>query len=106
MIYNYHYYENIGDYIQSLAALQYLPKNCKPYLVDRNRIQYYNGPNVKLIMNSWNKIVGGTKYISDKINPIFYLIILTNQKFYLEYIYKIWKIMLQLVVEIHIQEIN
>ena len=71
MIYNYHYYENIGDYIQSLAALQYLPKNCKPYLVDRNRIQYYNGPNVKLIMNSWNKIVGGTKYISDKINPIF-----------------------------------
>ena len=71
MIYNYHYYQNIGDYIQSLAALQYLPKNCKPYLVDRNRIQYYNGPNVKLIMNSWNKIVGGTKYISDKINPIF-----------------------------------
>ena len=71
MIYNYTSYENIGDYIQSLAALQYLPKNCKPYFVDRNTIQYYNGPKVKLIMNSWNSIAEGTKYISNKINPIF-----------------------------------
>ena len=27
---------NIGDYIQSLAALQFLPKNYKPYLIDRD----------------------------------------------------------------------
>ena len=47
---------NIGDYIQSLAALQYLPKNCKPYFVDRDTIQFYKGPKVKLIMNSWNRI--------------------------------------------------
>jgi hypothetical protein len=45
MIYDY-YYEgklncpNIGDYIQSIAALQYLPKNCKPYFVDRDMIQF------------------------------------------------------------------
>ena len=54
MIYDY-YYEgklncpNIGDYIQSLAALQYLPKNCKPYFVDRDMIQFYHGPKIKLI---------------------------------------------------------
>ena len=47
---------NIGDYIQSLTALQYLPKNCKPYLVDRDTIQFYKGPKIKLIMNSWNRI--------------------------------------------------
>ena len=43
---------NIGDYIQSLAALQYLPKNCKPYFIDRDAVRYYYGPKVKLIMNS------------------------------------------------------
>ena len=59
MIYEYHNKENIGnigDYIQSLAALEYLPKNCKPYFVDRDTIKFYNGPKVKLIMNSWNAI--------------------------------------------------
>ena len=62
---------NIGDYIQSLAALQYLPKNCKPYFIDRDLIQFYYGPKVKLIMNSWNIIHEGNKYISENIEPIY-----------------------------------
>lgn len=75
-IYNYYYNgvinePNIGDYIQSLAALQYLPKNCKPYFVDRDLIQFYYGPKIKLIMNSWNIIHEGSKYISENIEPIY-----------------------------------
>ena len=75
-IYNYYYngvltMPNIGDYIQSLAALQYLPKNCKPYFIDRDLIQFYYGPKIKLIMNSWNVIHEGNKYISENIEPIY-----------------------------------
>ena len=61
---------NIGDYIQSLAALQYLPKNCKPYLIDRDEVQFYNGTKVKLIMASWNTLLHDNKYISPQIEPI------------------------------------
>ena len=76
MIYNYNFdkglsYGNIGDYIQSLAALQYLPKNCKPYLINRDEVGYYHGEKVKLIFNSWNNFYRGNKNISDKINPIY-----------------------------------
>ena len=71
---------NIGDYIQSLAALQYLPKNCKPYFINRNSIQFYNGPKVKLIMNSWNSIAWGTQYISNQINPILLSYHISNPK--------------------------
>lgn len=62
---------NIGDYIQSLAALQYLPKNCKPYFIDRDAVRYYYGPKVKLIMNSWNHIIRSNTYISNHISPLF-----------------------------------
>jgi len=66
------YFEgNIGDYIQSLAALQYLPKNCKPYFIDRDAVRYYYGPKVKLIMNSWNHIIRSNTYISSQISPFF-----------------------------------
>ena len=76
LVYNYPYdgkvkYGNIGDYIQSLASLQYLPKNCKPYLIDRDNIRFYNGPKVKLIMNGWNFLNDGNKYVSKKISPIY-----------------------------------
>ena len=74
LIYNYRNnakIPNIGDYIQSLAALQYLPKNCTPYLTDREQLQYYNGPQVKLIMNGWYRIGIGNLYISKQINPTF-----------------------------------
>jgi len=83
MIYEYHNRKNIGnigDYIQSLAALQYLPKNCKPYFVDRDTIQFYNGSKIKLIMNSWNEIAKGNKYISNQIIPIFISYHISNPK--------------------------
>jgi len=62
---------NIGDYIQSLAALQFLPKNCKPYFIDRDIVQFYHGPKVKLIMNAWQRVHEGNKYMSEQIIPIF-----------------------------------
>ena len=79
MVYNYYFDRktpneeaaNIGDYIQSLAALQYLPKNCKPYLIDRDKVQFYNGKKIKLIMAGWHCRLNGTLYISSKIDPIF-----------------------------------
>ena len=83
MIYNYYnkeYMTNIGDYIQSLAALQYLPKNCKPYLIYRDKVQYYNGTKVKLIMNGWHFIQQGSRYISNQIIPIFLSYHINNPK--------------------------
>ncbi len=75
MIYNYHerkiHLSNIGDYIQSLAALQFLPKNCKPYLIDRDFFQFYQGQKVKLILNGWHKLHDSNKYIPEQISPIF-----------------------------------
>lgn len=62
---------NIGDYIQSLAALQYIPKKCVPILIDRDTIQYYHGPKVKLLMNGWFYIKEGNKYTSEKIVPLY-----------------------------------
>ena len=69
---------NIGDYFQSLAALQYLPKNCKPYFVDRDLVRYYYGPKIKLIMNSWNLLLQGNKLVSQQITPIFLSYHLSN----------------------------
>ena len=84
-VYDYHYegkidFFNIGDYIQSLAALQYLPKKCKPYLVDRDSIQFYNGTKIKLIMNGWHNLNGGNKYVSNKIKPFYISYHLTKSK--------------------------
>lgn len=62
---------NIGDYIQSLAALQYLPKKCIPILVDRDTIQYYHGPKIKLLMNGWFFIKEGNKFTSEQIEPLY-----------------------------------
>lgn len=71
---------NIGDYIQSLAALQFLPKNCFPYLIDRDHLRYYNGPVLNLIMNGWFPIYEGNKIVSDKINPIYISFHIYNEK--------------------------
>ena len=73
MIYDYYYDGKIieGSNIQSLAALQFLPLNCKPYFVDRDLIQFYHGPKVKLIINGWNLIHEGNKYTSNEISPIY-----------------------------------
>ena len=71
---------NIGDYIQSLAALQFLPKNCKPNLMDRDKIEYYSGPQTTLIMNCWLRLFNGTRTISDKISPIITSLHISNVK--------------------------
>ena len=42
---------NIGDYIQSLAARQFLPR-CDTY-INREELSLYSGEPVKLIMNGW-----------------------------------------------------
>lgn len=84
-IYDYQYETglklfNIGDYIQSLAALQYLPKNCKPYFVDRDKIKFYKGPKIKLIMNGWNILHEGNIYVSEQIEPIYVSYHLFNEE--------------------------
>jgi hypothetical protein len=64
---------NIGDYIQSLAALQFLPYNCIPYFVDRDSIEFYNKTKSKIIiiMNSWNIIEKGNRKVPSNIYPIY-----------------------------------
>ncbi|QBA63894.1 polysaccharide pyruvyl transferase family protein [Muriicola soli] len=42
---------NVGDYVQSLAAKQYLPK-VDQYL-NREKLATYSGNHIKLIMNGW-----------------------------------------------------
>ena len=78
LVYDYHYrlnqshpYINIGDYIQSLAAFQYLPKNCFPILIERDSFQFYHGPKIKLIINGWFKIIEGNKFTSKEIIPLY-----------------------------------
>jgi hypothetical protein len=83
-IYNYPFdnptpkYGNIGDYIQSLAALQFLPKNCLPIFIDRDMVEFYNGENANLIMNGWYRISKGNKEISKNLSPIFVSIHISN----------------------------
>src|SRR4051812_48490909 len=42
---------NVGDYIQSLAAKQFLPRVDK--YINREKLSSYNEEKVKLIMNGW-----------------------------------------------------
>lgn len=52
--------------------MQYLPKNCKPILIERDTFQYYYGPKIKIIVNGWFKIQESNKFTSEQIMP-FYL---------------------------------
>ena len=51
MTYDYKKHFNVGDYIQSLAARQFLPEVHR-YL-NREHLNEYSGPKTKLIMNGW-----------------------------------------------------
>jgi len=42
---------NVGDYIQSIAARQFLPR--VDQYINRERLKEYNGPDTKMIMNGW-----------------------------------------------------
>ena len=66
---NYNNKFNIGDYLQSLAALQFLDKPVE-YL-NREMLDEYNGEDVRLIMNGW--FLHECKHWppSNKIFPVF-----------------------------------
>ncbi|MDA9843234.1 polysaccharide pyruvyl transferase family protein [Flavobacteriaceae bacterium] len=43
---------NLGDFIQSIAASHWI-KDGQPFYLDRDQLHRYNGEKVKLIMNGW-----------------------------------------------------
>lgn len=51
LTYNFSDQFNIGDYIQSLAAKQFLPK--VDHYICRESLSEYSGPETKMIMNGW-----------------------------------------------------
>jgi hypothetical protein len=51
MTYAYKNHFNAGDYIQSLAARQFLPSVDR--YINRERLREYSGPQTRLIMNGW-----------------------------------------------------
>ncbi len=61
---------NIGDYIQSLAAAQFLPPKIEPY-INREKLDEYNGEEVRLIMNGWFMHEPSHWPPSPKIHPLF-----------------------------------
>jgi len=61
--------KNIGDYIQSIAAMKYLNDN--PILVEREALHEYSGPSIKLILNGWFMHIPENWPPSDKILPLF-----------------------------------
>lgn len=77
---------NIGDYIQSLAALQYCKKK-RIIFIERDSISKYKGEKVKLIMNAWWRISNNNSIPSNFIKPLYISYHLDNpQKISLEYI--------------------
>ena len=60
---------NIGDYIQSIAARQFLPS--VDVFIDREEIKSYSGSQVKMIMNGWWRIFDGNEEVSPNIIPFF-----------------------------------
>lgn len=60
---------NLGDYIQSIATRQFLPKVDK--FISRDEISTYNDEPIKLIMNSWWWCCSGINDIPEQITPLF-----------------------------------
>ncbi len=60
---------NIGDYVQSLAAKQFLTDS-NPILISRENLDQYSGEQVKLIMNGWFLLKGENFPPSEKITPL------------------------------------
>ena len=61
---------NLGDYIQSIAAKQWIHSDHILGL-DRDRLNTYNGPSVKLVMNGWFMEEPMNWPPSNKIIPLF-----------------------------------
>jgi hypothetical protein len=62
---------NIGDYIQSLAAKQFIPDNEDIIYVDRESLSDYGGEYVKVILNGWFMHNPQKWPPSSKIQPLF-----------------------------------
>ncbi len=60
---------NIGDYVQSLAAKQYLPRVDK--MINREKLSHYDGSEVKVILNGWFMHSPENWPPSEKILPLF-----------------------------------
>jgi len=60
---------NVGDYVQSLAARQFLPKVDE--LLNREELAEYNGDRLKLIMNGWFTHNAANWIPSRDIEPLF-----------------------------------
>ena len=61
---------NIGDYIQSLAVMQFIDDE-RFILIDRERLDEYKGEDVKLVMNGWFMHCPEHWPPSGKIHPLF-----------------------------------
>ena len=67
---------NLGDYIQSLAAMQYLPADVS--YIDRDKIASYQGNPVKLIANAWYHSFEGNAVFNKQITPLLTSIHINN----------------------------
>ena len=63
-------YLNIGDYVQSIAAKQFLSANHDRVYIDREHLNSYDGDEVALIMNGWFLMTPKNFPPSKKIKPV------------------------------------
>lgn len=61
--------KNLGDYVQTIAAKQFLPKDAIP--INRERLNEYQGEKVKMIMASWFMSEPDHFPYSKDIEPLF-----------------------------------
>ncbi|ESU24245.1 hypothetical protein FEDK69T_06850 [Flavobacterium enshiense DK69] len=61
---------NIGDYVQSIAAKQFLNDKTNFTYVDREHLNSYEGEDIKLIMNGWFLMTPENFPPSQKIKPV------------------------------------
>lgn len=61
--------KNLGDYVQTIAAMQFLPK--EPIFVDREGLNMYDGDKAKIIMASWFLKFPHNFPPSEKLAPLF-----------------------------------
>ena len=67
---------NIGDYVQSIAARQFLPR--VDAVVERDAIAKYNGEKVRVIMNAWWHLFKGNAVPAEQIEPLYVSIHINN----------------------------
>lgn len=68
-LYRHRGWINLGDYVQTIAARQFLPEPGIP--IQRDNIKNYHGYPVKMIMNAWYMDSPENFPPSDKIKPLY-----------------------------------